>query len=259
MVGEQLAAIGAGARRLLDDAALPCRVLDANDLRVLEGLPTPGADTLEWAELLSAHGATDMWVQLARGLGERAGADQAKLATELLREVRTAGRATHDEAVSQFARARPYERGLGIEAFLHKPDTSSFPSGHTLAAAANARVMATLDPANASTYFWLAEQGATARVVGRVHHPTDVAMGEELGNAVAGDTLAARGFTPATVPSTIRLLGREPYGRFGTPDADAAARLLQLMPSDVRAAGGDALATLQSWFGAREPDHFLVF
>jgi hypothetical protein len=261
MVLEQVAGMGRGVTSLLEHLHVPSAATDARDLQLLRALPRPDEAAIAWANLLSDHGATDMWVQLARGLGERSGADQALFATNLLRETRDAGRLARDEA-KQLARPRPFQRGFAdIVTCVHEPITNSFPSGHTLSAHSNARVMATIDPANASTYWWLANQEGGARIVGRVHHPSDVAVGADIGVAVAGDVLESHGLTPAAAPSTSQFFDERAWLRFGN-DADAAARVVALMPSDVRAAGAASTrgdGPLHAWFGARAYDNHLRF
>jgi hypothetical protein len=143
---------------------------------------------------------------------------------------------------------------------VHRPITNSFPSGHTISGHANARILATLDPANASTYWWLARQGGGARIVGRVHHPSDVAIGAALGNRVAADVLESHGLLPAAAPSARNFMARHAWNRFGN-DAEAAAKVVSLMPSDVRSAGESrrGAAPLFAWFSPREYDNHLVF
>jgi undecaprenyl-diphosphatase len=260
VVATQVSELGRRAARAFAGLRPPQGAELARDVSLLHALPVPTDAGIAWANLVSDHGATDMWLQLARGLGERQGPTQARQAVDLLREARATGRALRDRSKQLHFRARPFVDDPTLRTFIHRPVTSSFPSGHAMANHFNATIMATLDPTNAEQYWWLATQGSAARVFGRVHYPSDVVAGARLGRSVAQDVLLAHGLEPAAAPAAERLADAATYARFGM-DAEAAARIVSLMPADVRAAGatraGDA--PLHAWFGPREYDNALVF
>jgi len=83
-------------------------------------------------------------------------------------------------AKSMVARQRPEEH---LEANVRVPTSSSFPSGHTLAAFCTAVVLAETDTQTA-VYGTFAAAVAASRVHLRAHHPTDV-----VGGAVVGTVL----------------------------------------------------------------------
>ncbi|RZA06444.1 MAG: phosphatase PAP2 family protein [Proteobacteria bacterium] len=98
-------------------------------------------------------------------------------------------RADVGQAVSrykaEYARARP---------FLREPDRfkpcypeghgTSYPSGHAAISQAYALALGDLDPAHRTLYLNEAKQAGLYRVIGGVHHPSDIRAGAELGAAV---------------------------------------------------------------------------
>jgi undecaprenyl-diphosphatase len=92
---------------------------------------------------------------------------------------------TNGVVKSLFRRIRP-DRGDGGEGPLpygmHRPITSSFPSGHAASAFTAATVLAERNPA-APLYFGLASFVAASRVYVRMHHVSDVLAGAALGLA----------------------------------------------------------------------------
>jgi len=76
------------------------------------------------------------------------------------------------------ARERPDEH---VEATVRTPSSSSFPSGHTLAAFCTAFVLAEND-AQTAAYVGFAAAVAASRVHLRAHHPSDVVGGAVIGS-----------------------------------------------------------------------------
>jgi len=70
-----------------------------------------------------------------------------------------------------------------IEATVRAPSTSSFPSGHTLAAFCTAFVLADSDTQTAANVGFAAAVAAS-RVHLRAHHPTDVIGGAAIGSVL---------------------------------------------------------------------------
>jgi membrane-associated phospholipid phosphatase len=85
-------------------------------------------------------------------------------------------------------RARPDRTTLDLRAAhvpVREPTSSSFPSGHTLAAFCTATVMAdTRRPAASATRFGVAGLVALSRLHLRAHHASDVVGGMAIGVAV---------------------------------------------------------------------------
>jgi undecaprenyl-diphosphatase len=79
---------------------------------------------------------------------------------------------------SAVERQRPDDH---LEAAVRTPSSSSFPSGHTLAAFCTAFVLADSDVQTAANVGFAAA-GAASRVHLRAHHPTDVIGGAAIGS-----------------------------------------------------------------------------
>jgi undecaprenyl-diphosphatase len=78
------------------------------------------------------------------------------------------------------ARERPDDH---LDAAVRTPTSSSFPSGHTLAAFSTAFVLADSDTQTAA-YVGFAAAVAASRVHLRAHHPTDVIGGAAIGSVL---------------------------------------------------------------------------
>jgi membrane-associated phospholipid phosphatase len=95
------------------------------------------------------------------------------------------------------ARERPEDH---LEATVRTPTSSSFPSGHTLAAFCTAFVLADSDLQTA-TNVGFATAVAASRVHLRAHHPTDVIGGAAIGSVLG---LGLRPIVNAVTPGTKR-------------------------------------------------------
>ncbi|MEK8029427.1 phosphatase PAP2 family protein [Ideonella sp. DXS29W] len=82
-------------------------------------------------------------------------------------------------------RSRPCAQCPGIRACAPIPDVFSFPSGHSLHAAAFALLLSAYYPALAPLLWFYALLVAMARVVLGLHYPSDVLMGGLIGIATA--------------------------------------------------------------------------
>ena len=95
------------------------------------------------------------------------------------------------------ARERPEDH---LDATVRTPTSSSFPSGHTLAAFCTAFVLADTD-AQTATNVGFATAVAASRVHLRAHHPTDVIGGAAIGSVLG---LGLRPIVNALTPGTRR-------------------------------------------------------
>ncbi|MBC7387513.1 MAG: phosphatase PAP2 family protein [Cryobacterium sp.] len=82
-----------------------------------------------------------------------------------------------------FERKRPYERDAAIKPCVKRETSSSFPSAHAGYAAAGALILGELFPQNAVALASAAQQVGLNRVLGGVHHPSDVEAGKRVGRA----------------------------------------------------------------------------
>jgi len=101
-----------------------------------------------------------------------------------------------NRAVKQaVARERPDDH---LDAAVRTPSSSSFPSGHTLAAFCTAFVLADSD-AQTAVNVGFAAAVAASRVHLRAHHPTDVIGGAAIGSVLG---LGVRPFVNLATPGT---------------------------------------------------------
>lgn len=87
-----------------------------------------------------------------------------------------------------FPRARPPVDPSAVPSIVHRPTSSSFPSGHSASAAAYATATAMEAPAIAAPVAALAAGVAYSRISNGVHYPSDVVVGIAIGAAVAAAT-----------------------------------------------------------------------
>ena len=108
----------------------------------------------------------------------------AWLNIRLLR-VRAIAGANATIAKNMYNRPRPYTRNKDIKPCIELESSSSYPSGHATQARLLARVLSLRYPSRAATFMKAADQAATNRVLGGVHHPSDIAAGKKLGDYLA--------------------------------------------------------------------------
>jgi undecaprenyl-diphosphatase len=90
-----------------------------------------------------------------------------------------------------YRRRRPPQEWVPTEDLEDRPDSSSFPSGHTAAAFAFAAAVTPVWPAAGAACAVSAVTVAAERVHSGAHYPSDVAAGGALGLASAALVLAA--------------------------------------------------------------------
>jgi undecaprenyl-diphosphatase len=134
---------------------------------------------------LSDHGL--IWALEAAWRGRRAGPGRRRVIRDLA--VAGIGSSVVNAAVKSFVRrTRPDRTTLDLRAGhvpVREPTSSSFPSGHTLAAFCSATVMADPErPAASAARFVLAGLVGLSRVHLRAHHASDVVGGMAIGLAV---------------------------------------------------------------------------
>lgn len=88
-----------------------------------------------------------------------------------------------------YNRPRPYTRNPMIKPCIPLETSSSYPSGHTTVSRAVALYLASKYPERESEFLKVADQVALNRVIGGVHHPSDIEAGKKLGYEVASRIL----------------------------------------------------------------------
>jgi membrane-associated phospholipid phosphatase len=120
-----------------------------------------------------------VWVVLALGKGRRRGPGRRR-AVVALGAAGFSSLFLSRAVKSTVARQRPDEH---LPAAVRTPSSSSFPSGHTLAAFCTAFVLAETEVQTAA-YVGFSAAVAASRVHLRAHHPTDVLGGAALGSVL---------------------------------------------------------------------------
>jgi acid phosphatase (class A) len=80
----------------------------------------------------------------------------------------------------RYGRPRPYARGLGLETCIGGVQDDSYPSGHAVNARFYANAISVLRPERHAAYMAAADKAALNRVIGGVHHPSDIEAGKRL-------------------------------------------------------------------------------
>ena len=83
----------------------------------------------------------------------------------------------------KYKRPRPFLRDPAITPCLGRENGYSYPSGHSATARVFGLILSDLVPASASRFMAYADQAALNRVIGGVHHPSDIEAGKNLGDA----------------------------------------------------------------------------
>ena len=84
----------------------------------------------------------------------------------------------------RYQRPRPFLRDDSISPCLAKTSGYSYPSGHSTAARVFGLLLSDLAPSGAAQFMAYSDQAALNRVIGGVHHPSDIEAGKKLGDAV---------------------------------------------------------------------------
>ena len=106
------------------------------------------------------------------------------LSVKLLRVAAIAG-ANTAIAKKMYNRDRPYDRNGEIKPCIEEESSKSYPSGHTTIARLFARVLSLRFPKREAAFMKRANEIAAYRVIGGVHHPSDVEAGKRLGDYLA--------------------------------------------------------------------------
>lgn len=88
-------------------------------------------------------------------------------------------------AKSIFKRPRPYNYNNEIKPCIKLEKSYAYPSGHTAVSRVFARALAKFYPARAEAFLKRADEVAQNRILGGVHHPSDIVAGKKLGDALA--------------------------------------------------------------------------
>lgn len=117
-------------------------------------------------------------------------ADEFDSAEELgNRLIQAVSRAT-EPFKSKWLRKRPYDRNPEISPCIRKPGgNKSYPSGHAASGYVVGEALARAYPAKKEALLALGLQVGENRLIGGVHHPSDVEASHELGRQILGQLL----------------------------------------------------------------------
>jgi undecaprenyl-diphosphatase len=159
-----------------------------------------------------------IWVLLAGVKARRPGADRRRAVVALA----TAGFSSlivSRMVKSAVERQRPEDH---LDATVRTPTSSSFPSGHTLAAFCTAFVLGDSEAGTAANVGFAAAVAAS-RVHLRAHHPTDVIGGAAIGSVLG---LGLRPIVDVVTPGRAGWPGRRRRGARGMRHAEVVLEQL---------------------------------
>jgi acid phosphatase (class A) len=81
-------------------------------------------------------------------------------------------------------RPRPYQAHAELTPCIRLEKTASYPSGHSAISEVFSRVLQLLDPQEKQAIILRQHQIADDRVLGGVHHPTDIEAGKKIGDVI---------------------------------------------------------------------------
>ncbi|HEX5616392.1 MAG TPA: phosphatase PAP2 family protein [Acidimicrobiia bacterium] len=158
---------------------------DATVEAALERVRSPLADRIFWSASSAAdHGLLWHTIGVVRALRRGSVLDALRFSAAMGIE----SFVTNVAVKSAFRRRRPVGSEQPLPADLHRPVTSSFPSGHATAAFCAATLLVR-DGRSRVGWYGLAAVVGASRVYVRLHHPSDVVAGAVLGR-VLGAALA---------------------------------------------------------------------
>ncbi|MDT8286132.1 MAG: phosphatase PAP2 family protein [Elusimicrobiales bacterium] len=98
---------------------------------------------------------------------------------------------------SRYNRPRPYARDEAVRPCLRRLGGLAYPSGHAALARVYALLLADAAPARREEFLARADEAALYRVVGGVHHPSDIEAGKLLADSLYEEFLASPAFREA--------------------------------------------------------------
>jgi len=108
----------------------------------------------------------------------------------LFNEIGRESRAIIDDQVKRrWSRTRPYIYSAAVQPVVGRPDNTSYPSGHSAAAALWGTILAAAFPEKAEEFRVQIREAMWGRVLGGAHYPSDITAGEILGTAIANTML----------------------------------------------------------------------
>jgi acid phosphatase (class A) len=101
-----------------------------------------------------------------------------------MKQVDADGKYFVSEAKTHFDRKRPYIEDERIHPAVEKEETPAYPSGHATRAIVYSRILAQIAPEHKKELVARGLEIGWDRVVGGVHHPSDIYAGRTIGLAL---------------------------------------------------------------------------
>jgi len=103
-----------------------------------------------------------------------------KKAAKVLKRIRNETDSVIGSLKDRFKRPRPFWRDTSLKPCLGKIGGLAYPSGHATLSKMYALVLSDLAPERRSEFMARADEAALYRVIGGVHHPSDIEAGKRL-------------------------------------------------------------------------------
>lgn len=94
-----------------------------------------------------------------------------------------------------YKRPRPYLANPQIKPCIGLENSYAYPSGHTTLSRVFARILSRVFPKRAEAFMKRADEVAMNRVLGGVHHPSDIEAGKKLGDVLSNKVMNSKKFT----------------------------------------------------------------
>lgn len=120
-------------------------------------------------------------------------AEAKKLSFTLLRHMGEVG-INILRAKGMYDRPRPYDANPLIRPCIEEESSTAYPSGHAVFSRVMAMVLSKIYPERAQAFMKRADLVAESRVLGGVHHPTDIEAGKKLADMMAEELVSSESF-----------------------------------------------------------------
>lgn len=195
-----LAVIFKSELTLADEANLSIKVLTPSAIKKIIGnYPTKGSveemldfqELLQWqdqrtvedCELADSQNSAKIKTLFASNNGPLTDKEASRLEKKLFKQYAEIGLNVL-VAKRLYKRSRPYLVNAEIKPCIELEGSSSYPSGHATMARALGLIISNIYPERKNEIMKRAERAALNRVIGGVHHPSDIIAGKKLGDAV---------------------------------------------------------------------------
>lgn len=97
-------------------------------------------------------------------------------------------------AKNLYKRPRPYDANPEVKPCIDLEGSYAYPSGHTALARSFAHMLSAIWPERREEFFRRADKSSENRIIGGVHHPTDIIAGKKLGDVLAKKLMKGQKF-----------------------------------------------------------------